>query len=157
MRARDLTCAALGWALAAATWIGASRLPRSLLSDEFGAEGLPRGLAVALAATSTLIALRAFWPGRGEGIAEASALGAARDHARAFGIVALGFGYVLLAPWLGYIPAAVLLIGATAWYYGARPSLSLLAVAVGGALFLWWIFARMLAVSMPAGFWTRLG
>lgn len=153
MRARDLACAAFGWALAAAVWLGASRLQRSLLSDDFGADGMPRGLALALAIVSTLIAVRAFWR---PGAAPPGAEVAPREHLKAAGVVALGFGYVLLAPWSGYMPAAFLLIAAATLYYGARPSLTLFAVSAAGAAFLWWIFAKVLSVSMPTPAWSRL-
>ena len=161
MLVRDLACACLGWALALALWLGASRLHRSMLSDEFGADGVPRGLALLLLVVSTLIALRALWarfrPGAPSPASpEASEpLGA---HARAFGLVALGVGYVLSAPYLGYPVTAALLIFATALYYGARASAVLAAVSAAGALFLWWMFARMLSVSMPTGtLWRMLG
>ena len=146
-RARDLACAALGWALAIAVWVGASRLQRSLLSDDFGADGMPRGLSIALAIVSTAIAVRAFLrraPPAGDD-AEATAL----EHLRAFGVVALGFGYVLLAPWSGYLPAAFVLIAAATLYYGARPSVTLFAVSAAGAFTLWGVFAKVLRISMP--------
>jgi hypothetical protein len=157
---RDLACAALGWLLAACAWVGASRLQRSMLSDEFGAEGLPKGLAILLAAVSTLIAVRALWQNRGRspilaGTKSGSVPGFAL-HAKALGIVAIGFAYVLLAPWSGYLPAAALLIFATGVHYGARPSVTLALVSAGGATLLWLVFARMLSVSMPAGLWPRL-
>ena len=157
MLVRDLACACLGWALAAALWAGASRLQRSMLSDEFGADGLPRGLALLLFAVSTLIALRALWARRKSGVRdEFHTLG--KSDTRAFGIIALGFGYVLAAPHLGYPVTAALLVFATALYYGARASVTLALVSAGGALFLWWMFARMLSVSMPAGtMWRMLG
>ena len=148
MLVRDLACAILGWALGAALWIGASRLQRSMLSDEFGADGVPRGLAILLVAVSTLIAARAFWKRRSAAAVEDVP---AAVHARAFGIIALGFGYVLLAPYLGYPVTAALLIAATTLYYGARMSATLVLVGASGALFLWWLFARLLSVSMPTG------
>lgn len=155
MPVRDLACAVLGWALGATLWIGASRLQRSMLSDEFGADGVPRGLAILLIAVSTLIAARAFW--RRRSAVEAGDVPAA-VHARAFGIIALGFGYVLLAPYLGYGVTAALLIAATTLYYGARMGATLLLVSASGALFLWWLFARLLGVSMPNGsLWKLLG
>lgn len=158
MLARDLACAALGWIVAAAMWAGASRLQRSMLSDEFGADGLPRGLALVLAAVSTLIAVRALWQNRGQTLYSAlrNKESVPGGHAKALGIVAIGFGYVLVAPWLGYIAAAFLLIAATTIYYGARPGPMLLAISFGGAVALWFVFAKMLSVSMPAGFWSLL-
>ena len=156
MIARELACAALGWALGIALWVGASRLPRSMLSDEFGADGIPRGLAILMVAVSTLIAVRAFLVRRPP--AEAEERVPLAVHARAFGIVGLGFAYVLLAPYLGYLPTAAILIVATALYYGTRFNLTLALVAVVGAAFLWWMFAKMLSVSMPVGsLWRMFG
>ena len=162
MLSRDLACAVLGAALAAAFWIGASRLPRSLLSDEFGADGLPRGLALLLAAVSLLIGVRALLQAR-KARGQAPAFEAAkagsdpmREHAKALGVAALGFAYVLAAPWLGYAPAATLLIFATAWYYGAKPGAMLAGISVAGAIALWLLFAKLLGASMPTGVWPRL-
>lgn len=161
MLSRDLACAVLGAALAAAFWIGASRLPRSLLSDEFGADGLPRGLALLLAAVSLLIGVRAVLrarKARGQAPASEARTGGEpmREHAKALGVAALGFAYVLAAPWLGYAPAATLLIFATAWYYGAKPGATLAGISVAGAIALWLVFAKLLGASMPPGVWSRL-
>jgi hypothetical protein len=154
--ARELACAALGWALGIALWIGAARLPRSMLSDDFGADGVPRGLAILMVAVSTLIAVRALLARRLPREAEERVPLAV--HARAFGIIGLGFAYVLLAPFLGYLPTAAILIVATAIYYGTRFNLTLAGVAVAGAAFLWLMFAKMLSVSMPAGsLWRMFG
>lgn len=160
MLARDLACAVLGWVVSATVWVAASRLQRSMLSDEFGADGLPRGLALVLAAVSALIAARAVWHHRRLRVARASPGPQTpvdvHAHARAMGVAALGFGYVLLAPWLGYLLAAFLLTAATTLYYGARFSATLVAVSLAGACALWWVFAKMLGVSMPTGFWAGL-
>jgi putative tricarboxylic transport membrane protein len=156
--ARDLACAVLGWVVSATVWVAASRLQRSMLSDEVGADGLPRGLALVLAAVSALIAVRALWQHRRLRVARAGAEPGTRvvEHARAMGVAALGVGYVLLAPWLGYLLAAFLLTATTTLYYGARLSATLVAVSLAGACALWWVFAKMLGVSMPAGFWPGL-
>lgn len=155
MLLRDLACAALGAALALVFWIGAARLPRSLLSDEFGADGLPRGLAIVLAGVSALIALRALRARRAPA-ASAQHAEPMASHAKAMGIAALGFAYVLAAPWLGYAPTAALLIFATAWYYGARPGATLAGISIAGAAALWLLFAKLLGSSMPAGVWAQL-
>ena len=157
MLARDIACALLGWALALAFWLGAARLPRSMLSDAFGADGLPKGLALALAGVSTLIVVRALWlQHRGQTpIFRGEENGGLTPHLKALGIVAIGFGYVLLAPWIGFLPAVAVLILATTLYYGAAPRPMAFAMAVVGAVVLWLIFARMLGVSMPVGFWAR--
>jgi putative tricarboxylic transport membrane protein len=153
---RDLVCAALGWALAAACWIGSSRLQKSLLSDAFGADGLPRGLAVVLAVVSTLIAVRALWVHRRAASDLSPDATTSLEHARALGILAIGAAYVILTPLIGYLPGAALVLIVTTLYYGAPPRLSLFVVSVAGATFLWFLFARVLSVSMPTPAWMRL-
>lgn len=159
MPLRDLACAALGWTIAGLVWAAAGGLPRSLLSDPFGAEGMPRGLALVLAIVSTLIGWRAVVAWRVRRAAEPEPVdwaAATRAHAKALGTAALGVGYVILLPWLGYVATATLLILAVALYYGARPTAALAAISLGGAAFLWALFAKALSVPMPAGFWPRL-
>jgi putative tricarboxylic transport membrane protein len=151
---RDLACAAFGWGLAATMWFAAARLPRSMLSDAFGADGLPRLLAGGLAIVATLIAVRAILANRRTANAQAADAGLPMAaHARATGIVVLGFAYVALAPLAGYLATAFALLVATAIYYGARASATLALVSAGGALVLWATFAKLLGVSMPAGVW----
>ena len=78
---RDLACAALGWALAAAFWLGATRLQRSLLSDEFGADGLPKdgknSLSAACRALSrwSTVSPSIGWVHRGPGAADTTDTG----------------------------------------------------------------------------------
>ena len=122
---RDLACAALGLALAAAYWAAAHQLPKSMLSDAVGADGVPKALAVFLAVFSILIALRAL------------------------GIAALGGVYVAVAPLAGFLVSTTLLAGAAALYYGAPRTLGTLAFAAGSAGLLWLVFARMLSVALP--------
>jgi hypothetical protein len=131
-----------------------------MLSDAFGADGLPKGLALALAAVSTLIAVRAIQAHRKAKQVSGPRFVRVSDphylHLRALGVAVIGFGYVVLAPWIGFVPAVALLIGTTAVYYGAKPSVAVFAMSIGGGVVLWLVFARMLGVSMPAGLWTRL-
>jgi hypothetical protein len=171
--------------------VGAERLQRSMLADAFGADGLPKGLAFALAAVSTAIAVRAFqahrrtrrqatlvsdphFPDGGKRVSDphfpqggkpvsdphfpdgGKPVSDPHIHLRALGVVVLGFGYVALAPWIGFLPAVALLIGATAIYFGGRPSATVVLLSITGGVVLWLVFARMLGVSMPVGLWARL-
>lgn len=145
----DLICAGAMLALAAGYFALADTIPISLLSDAVGADGLPKLLAIALALLAALLAARAL-------IARAPAGVAFREHVRPFGIAALGFAYVALAPLLGYVGALALLLAAAAAYFGARAKLTIAATAIGGAIALWLVFARLLGVSMPAGALGRL-
>lgn len=151
--ARDIACGAVGLALAALVWFAAGRIPRSLLSDEVGAAGFPRALAALLAVVSILVAIRGLRIRRDAGEEGGPPRTA---HAKALGIVAIGFGAVLLGPIAGYVPTAFLLLAATAAYYGAAPRPRLAFVSVAGAVGLWLLFAKGLNVSMPAGLWARL-
>lgn len=138
---RDLVCAAIGLALAAAYWAAASRLPTSFLSDAVGADGVPKGLAALLAVFSLAIGARAlFRPADGP---------EQKNHLRALGIAVLGFVYIALAPYLGYLICVALLAGAAALYYGAprRPVVALF--AAGTAAVLWLAFGALLGIALP--------
>lgn len=139
----DLLLATLAAALAALYWRAADELPRSLLSDAVGADGLPKLLATALLVAAMLLAGRALWKRDGR-----AALPPA-EHLRPLGIPAIGIGYVLLAPLLGYPLALGLLIAATIIYFGARAPRAILACAVLGAAALWLVFVKALGVAMP--------
>ncbi len=145
---RDLVCAALGLALAVAYYAAADALPRSLLADGVGADGMPKLLAVGLAVLSVVIGARSVLAGAPAGDAGGPGL---ERHLRALGVAALGAGFVVLAPVLGYPLALALLLLAAALYYGAAPRLQAVLYAGGTAAILWLIFARVLGVAMPAG------
>jgi hypothetical protein len=147
---RDLVCAALGLALAAAYYAAADALPRSLLADGVGADGVPKLLAVVLAVLSVVIGARSFVAGASAASAGSEDPGLLR-HLRALGVAALGAAFVVLAPVLGYPLALALLLLAAALYYGAAPRLQVVLYAGGTAAILWLIFARGLGVAMPAG------
>jgi putative tricarboxylic transport membrane protein len=138
---RDLAFAAAGLALAAAYWWAANQLPTSMLSDAVGADGVPKALAVALAALSILVGLRVALRKDGEAPSASSA--------RALGIAALGFLYVLLAPYIGYFMAITLLTAAAAVYYGAPRKWTVGAFALGTAGILWLMFGAMLGIPLP--------
>lgn len=132
---RSLACAGAGLALAAAYWLAADALPRSALADEVGADGVPKLLAIVLAALSLLI-------------------GFSRDaesppaSPKSLGVAGLGFLYVAIVSFTGYLVAASLLAAAAAYYYGARGR-SVLPFAVATALLLWGVFAKALGVALP--------
>lgn len=109
-----------------------------MLSDNVGADGVPKGLAVALAVFSILIALR-----------RKPAEGPAALQPRALGVAALGFAYVALAPLIGYVVAITLLTGAAALYYGAPRRWTIGAFALGTAAILWATFGWMLGIPLP--------
>jgi putative tricarboxylic transport membrane protein len=146
---RDLVCAALGLALAVAYYAAADALPRSLLADGVGADGVPKLLAAALAVLSVALGARAVFAGAAAAPGRSDS-GRLR-HLRALGVAALGAAFVVLAPALGYPLALALLLLAATFYYGAAPSLRVVIYAAATAAALWLVFARGLGVAMPAG------
>jgi hypothetical protein len=135
---RDLVLAALGLALAGACWLAADALPVSLLSDEVGAGGVPKALAVLLAGISLAI----LFSGESETPAR-------QNHLKALGIGALGFAYVAVAPLIGYFLSITLLAGGAAVYYGARRPAGVALFALGSAALLWAAFGALLGIPLP--------
>jgi peptidoglycan hydrolase-like protein with peptidoglycan-binding domain len=79
----------------------------------------------------------------------------AADHVatipRALGFLAIGVGYMLIGPVVGYIVAISLLIGAIAIYEGRKPSLGLVAVAACAGVGFWVAFVLLLGTEQPQG------
>lgn len=144
--------------LAAAYWATADRIPVSLLSDNVGADGAPKMLAVALAICSALlvVATRLRTASAG-GEEEGSPADRRRAHLRAAGLLAGLGGFALLLPVLGYPLALALLIGSAAVYGGARPTLSLVAISIAGGVGFWLFFTKFLGVQLPLGWWMPGG
>ena len=124
-----------GLALAAAYWLAADALPQSALADSVGADGLPKLLALMLAALSILIAFTR------DAESQPASL-------RSLGVAGLGFAYVALLPFTGYLVGAALLAGASALYYGARGR-TVVFFSFFTSLLLWLAFAKTLGVALP--------
>jgi hypothetical protein len=73
-----------------------------------------------------------------------------RRLARALGALAIGVGYLLLVPVIGYPFAIALTIASMAAYQGERLGWRLALVACAGAGALFVLFDWVLGVSMPA-------
>ncbi len=144
--------------LAAAYWAAADQIPVSLLSDNVGADGAPKMLAVALAICGALlvIATRAR-PALAAGEEEGAPADRRRAHLRAIGLLTGLGAYALLLPVLGYPLSLALLIGGAAVYGGARPTLSLVAIAIAGGVGFWLFFSKFLGVLLPLGWWMPGG
>ncbi|MGE0119719.1 MAG: tripartite tricarboxylate transporter TctB family protein [Dongiaceae bacterium] len=151
---------------AVAYWFGADAIPKSTLSGNVGADGLPKLLAVTLGILSVIMILQAWAklrrpsaltttaedPGRpGESLAAGF-----RRQAVAAGILAIGLGYLAILPYAGYLVSVALLLVAMAWYHGSRSWRGVLPFAVVGAVVFYLIFVVLLDVSMPAGIWPAI-
>ena len=147
---RDVLSGLFLLAIAAGYYWAALGIPRSSLSDEVGAAGLPTVLAVILAALGLLIVVRGLVIRRPVAAA-ADAEEAEAPPRRAFGLLAIGAAYVFVVPYLGYVASIALLIAVVAIYEGLRPSWRLPAIALAGAAFLWVLFVKLLGVQQPPG------
>ena len=151
--ARDLTCAAVLFVIAAAYYVLASGIGRSALSDEVGPSGLPLIYATILGALAILLAIKT---GLRHVIArhevaesESDKPSAAYVLARAGGTLAIGAGYVLLVNFLGYWLTLALLLPAMATYQGERFSRRLALISIAGATVFWVLFVWLLGIPMP--------
>ncbi len=149
---RDLLSGVALVLLAAGYYAASQSILVSSLEDDFGPRGLPNILASALACIGLLLAARGAWAATRQHAAPTPSRGAP-DHRplRALGLLAIGFSYILLVDTLGYAVTIVLLLAGVAAYEGARLTLRLAAVALGGGLFLWLLFVKLLGVAQPAG------
>ncbi len=152
---RDAAAGGVLLALAGLYYWQTRQIQQSSLSDDVGPEGLPTVLAAALALVAVAIGIRgllAAWKAgrirRQEAAGEEEAVA---SLPRALGLVAIGVGYMLVAPIVGYAAGIALLVVAVALYEGLRPDWRLAAVAVGAGLFFWVSFVLLLGTDQPAG------
>ena len=136
--------------VAAAYYWATLQIPDSSLSDEVGAQGLPRILAFLLAGLAVLIVLRGLMARpKTAAVAATDPEDADAPPRRALGLLAIAAGYVVLAPLVGYAIALGLLIGSVALYEGMKASWGVAAVAAGGAIVFWLLFVQLLGVEQP--------
>ena len=74
-----------------------------------------------------------------------------RPHLRAFGLLAIGVGYLLVLPWLGYTVTIAALLLAVSLYIGAAFTPRTALIAVIGGIFYYLLFVRFLGIPLPAG------
>ncbi|MDQ0346657.1 tripartite tricarboxylate transporter TctB family protein [Ancylobacter vacuolatus] len=153
---RDFLSGGVLIALAAAYYIATGSIAESTLSDEIGATGLPRLLAMLLAFIGlALIARTAFVALAARHASVPVAPPAEEEEGaplpRAIGLLLIGGAYVVLLPFIGYFLAVALLIAGVALYEGAARSWVVPAAALGGATLYWAIFVKLLGVHQPAG------
>jgi putative tricarboxylic transport membrane protein len=135
--------------VAALYYAATLQIAESSLSDEVGAQGLPRILAALLAGVAVLIIARGVIMARKPLRATPVQADDEAPPRRALGFLAIAAGYVVVAPLVGFAPALALLIAAVAIYEGAVPSWRTAVVAVAGALAFWLLFVQLLGVEQP--------
>lgn len=152
---RDFLSGGVLIALAAAYYIATGTIAESTLSDEIGATGLPRLLAMLLAFIGLALIARTAFVALAARRANVPQVAADEEEGaplpRAVGLLLIGGAYVVLLPFIGYFLSVALLIGAVAFYEGAARSWVLPTAALGGATLYWAIFVKLLGVHQPAG------
>jgi hypothetical protein len=91
--------------------------------------------------------------------AEERAAAVAKDlhgFARAGGTLAIGVGFLLIIPYVGYLIAVTLLLLATLLYFHERLSWKIVLVSVSGSLILWLMFRVIFEIPVPPGVWPDL-
>ena len=152
---RELGLGLVALAVAAAYYAAAAGIPRSLLADAVGADGVPKGFAVALGVLGALQLARTALRPRAGGGPSPPAAGTAL-HLKAGGMLAIGIAYVAAMPYLGYPLAVAALVFVVTAYAGVKPSLRLGLLSAAAGLGFWVIFVKLLGVAMPDGAWRQL-
>jgi putative tricarboxylic transport membrane protein len=145
--------------LAGLYWLGADQIRVSRLEGIVGAQAVPKGLAVSLAILALVLIAQDLWrPRRAAGArgGEGSEVSGPHAHLRAAGMLLIGVGYLAVVGTIGYIPAVVGLVVATALYLGQSVSTRLVLLAVGLALLYYLIFVRLLGIPLPPGIWPGM-
>lgn len=157
---RELVLGSATLGIAAVYYLLAIRIPESDIADVIGAQGLPKTYASLLAGLSLILIVRAVVARRTAAADATPAVpkpGLQRGVAwRVLGMLMNGVIYILVVPWLGYILSIAALIAATVYYQGGELNRRAAAVAIGGAVFLWLLFVRLLHIAHPAGIWPSL-
>jgi hypothetical protein len=154
------TAVALGLiALAGLYWLGADQIRMSRLEGIVGAQAVPKGLSVGLVILAVLLIAQDLLGTRRAAAAsgpDEPEVSGTRPHLRAGGMLLIGMGYLALVGTIGYLPAVVGLVLATALYLGQSPSSRLALIAVGLAVLYYLIFVRLLGIPLPPGIWPEL-
>jgi hypothetical protein len=142
--------------LAASYIVNAQSIEDSLLADAVGAAGVPTGVGVVLLIASLFLFVKSFKSKASmlnETEEEPSEGGSQHPHAMALGLLLILAAYVFLLPILGYVLSVGLLVGAAAWFAGARRYTSLILCAVLAGPVLWFVFDWTLEIRLPVGLW----
>lgn len=122
--------------------------------QKYGPELFPRVIALGIALCGVVLIVR----GRRSGAPWLALDPALREPRRLVSFLAtLGavVFYLLAAPALGFLPVAAILVGALAWWFGARAWVALVAGVVT-SLVVHWFFASIMRVPLPRGLFMQL-
>jgi putative tricarboxylic transport membrane protein len=152
---REVFCGVLSLVFGVVYYIAAMDVPQSMLSDEVGADGIPKALAVAFMIFGVLQVGRAFLGLKAAESGELAGLDL-RTHLRSFGMIAIGIGYLIATPFLGYPLTVTVLIFVVAVYAGQALTWRLAGISAVGGFAMWFCFVKALGITMPTGVFGRL-
>lgn len=143
----------------------AYQLRVSALDDSMGPSGMPKIYGWLLVGLGAILLLQALIVRRTAALANGAAKGAEKGEwdgqgrriAWAAGLLLIGIAYLFVVETLGYLISIALLIVVTAAYLGAGIKGRVIAIGVGGAVFLYAMFVALLGVRMPAGILAAFG
>jgi hypothetical protein len=145
--------------------VEAGKIRLSPLDGPVGAPGLPKLLGYALGILAIVMIVRGLiehFRGRAAPETEPkvepkvepgefdASLGL-RPHLRAAGILAIGIGYLLLLPVIGYALGIMALILTVSLYIGAALDIRTIAVSVVGGVAFHLLFVEFLGIPLPKG------
>lgn len=134
----------------------ASGIQESLLSDSVGPAGIPKVLGWAMGGLGVLLCLRSVRYSRTTSTPPVAALAnhcaeprtGMHPHLQALCLLAILVGYVMLAPYLGYMVTIALLVAAVARFGGAPFNRNMVLISAASGISLWFVFAWLLGISM---------
>jgi putative tricarboxylic transport membrane protein len=156
----DRITGVLGMSLATAYLMFTRNIEDSMLADAVGAAGVPTGVGVVLLVASLLLFIKSWKKSAAKTAAgseesEELAEGFEHPHRQAAILLAILVVYVALLSVLGYVISIGLLVGAVAWFGGARRWQTVgICMLVTGPL-LWFMFDFLLEIHLPVGLWSQ--
>jgi hypothetical protein len=161
---RDLAFGAAGAIVAGGYYWQAASIPDTVLADAVGPRGMPIAYAAVLLVLSLILIARSLRD-RGSGIRDVKGFGFPGGSPipdprsprvfRVTGMLAIGIGYVVVVPWLGYLATLACLIFVTSWYQSGIATRTTAVVAVAGAIVFWLVFVALLGIPQPPGIWME--
>ena len=157
---KDLALGGGTLALSAGYYWMATTVRASSLADAIGPQGLPKTYAILLAMLSLVLIGRSLARRRDPRRQDNSTGAAHGDQGRVLwrvaGMLGMGIVYILVVPWLGYLPSIAALLLATTYYQGGAINRQVALVAVFGAIFFWVLFVVIMRIPQPPGWWPAL-
>jgi hypothetical protein len=178
---RDLAFGVAGVVVAAGYYWLAASIPDSALADAVGPQGLPIAYAAVLLLLSLILIARALRTVRLDALAQGERNSEPGTSAhgpriptpgpripdagsrltdpgfrlrRVAGMLAIGVVYIVVVPWLGYVPTLAGLILVTTWYQSEFVTRTTALVAIAGAIVFWLVFVALLGIPQPPGIWA---